>query len=181
MINLSDLSDAELGALVRRSAGEAVMKKALEGVAEREAAEQAALAERTRLVIEERRRRRSLITLDGFKLRGVTFAPLNVKETQWDEVMPKGIATKYMRLIEWTFGFEFDHEDEDCYQVVTWRLAYALHSTWCRPEGHARKRFEALKKVLKEKDAVLLASMRPGGEEDGKKAFEGLKRNAATL
>lgn len=179
MIDLSNLSDAELGALVRKSVGDLVMRQALEGIAEREAAEQAALAEKQRLAREERRRRRSLITLDAFKVKGVTFAPLNVKESQWDEVLPKGIGTKYMRLIEWTFGFEFDHEDEDAYQVVTWRIAYALHNNWSRPEGLARKRFDALKKALKIDDKTALAAMWPS--DNGKDAYESFLRGTTSL
>ena len=174
MINLSDLSDAELGALVRRSAGEAVMKAALEGLAEREAAAQAALVEKQRLHRDENRRRRSLITQPAFKVRGVRFAPLNVQEAQWDEVMPKGIATKYMRLLQWTFGIEFNDEDGDAYQVVTWRVAYGIHSSWTSPDGVAIKRFTALKKALKcsDKEALAaLAGVTSDREPDKNKAY----------
>jgi len=181
MFNLSTMSDAELGALVRKSVGDLLVKQALDSIEERQRINDEALAKRQRLALAESRRRRSLITLPDFTLRGVTFAPLNVKEAQWDEVMPKGIGTKYMRLIEWTFGFEFDKEDEDAYQVVTWRIAYCIHSTWSRPDGLSRKRFSALKIALKESDKVTLAAMWPLGEDDGKKAFEAVKRSAANL
>jgi hypothetical protein len=159
MFNLANLSDAELGALVRKSVGDLVMKQALEGLAEREAAKEAALVERQRLARDENRRRRSLITQPAFKVRGVRFAPLNVQETQWDEVMPKGIATKYMRLLQWTFGIEFDDEDGDAYEVVTWRVAYGIHSSWTSPDGVAIKRFTALKKALKCGDKEALSAL----------------------
>jgi hypothetical protein len=70
MFNLANLSDAELGALVRKSVGDLVMKQALEGLAEREAAKEAALVERQRLARDENRRRRSLITQPAFKVPG---------------------------------------------------------------------------------------------------------------
>ena len=159
MFSLANLSDAELGALVRKSVGDLLIKQALEGIEERERAKEAVLVEKQRLARDENRRRRSLITQPAFKVRGVRFAPLNVQEAQWDEVMPKGIATKYMRLLQWTFGIEFNDEDGDAYQVVTWRVAYGIHSSWTSPDGVAIKRFTALKKALKCSDKEALAAL----------------------
>lgn len=171
MINLSNMSDAELGALVRKNVGDILMQKALASAEQREAAERAVLAERQRLAKAENRRRRSLITLPQFKLAKVTYAPLNVKEAQWDEVMPKGLATKYLRLIESTFGFQFDKEDEEAYEVVTWRVAYGIHSSWTSPDGTAKRQFTAIKKALKCNDAAALAAWWPV-PDSGKSAYE---------
>lgn len=129
-ISLANMTDAELGAMVRRSLGEAVVTKALEQVAEKEAEREAAAAERKRLAREDNNRRRSLITLPEFRLDSVTYAPLNVAAEAWDEVMPEIIARKYLNLINITFGTEFDVADEEDYEKVTWRVAYCLHAAW---------------------------------------------------
>ena len=171
MFSISNMSDAELGALVRKSVGDLVMQQALEGIAAREQIQQAELALKRTLHRDENRRRRSLITLPEFKLGKVTYAPLNVKETQWDEVMPKGIGTKYLRLIEATFGIEFNNENEDAHELVTWRVAYGIHSSWTSPDGVAKKQFAALKKALKCSDTEALAAWWPV-EGSGQKAYE---------
>lgn len=165
MFNINNLSDAELGALVRKSVGDLLMAQALEGAAAREQIAAAEATLRKQLAVDENRRRRSLITLPQFKLGKVTYSPLNVKETQWDEVMPKGIGTKYMRLLESTFGIEFDKEDEDAYQVVTWRVAYGIHSSWTSADGVALRQFTALKKALKCDDKEALKRWHPEGSE----------------
>lgn len=132
-ISLSNLTDAELGALVRKTLGEKIIEQQIHNskvYQEEERQRQAEAHERQRA---ERRKRRSLLTLDEFTIKGVTYAPLNVAEEAWDEVAPEPIAGKYLKLLTASCGVTIEDEDwPDEVEKITWRVVWAIHNEWLK-------------------------------------------------
>lgn len=118
MVSLADMSDAELGALVRRTFGESMLQKAIN---ERE--QDVKIIEERKKTIKrftaERETRKTTPPLSAV----LDLPSLDMSETEWDEVAPLDVSGHYSKTCR-AAGREWGFTEDP-----TWRELAALHVT----------------------------------------------------
>jgi len=120
-LKLSDLSDSQLGNLIRTGVSESVILTSIESGARAKARKAKRRRKENKRFNLEREKRAGMTEVAGFQSYGLTVPALTIAAETWDELVPTQVLDAYKAVRKCS------HSPVLKYETITWRMLHAIH------------------------------------------------------